>query len=109
MSSVYLATDERNEENLEWLRKNRATLFSDLIAPVDREQFGWPLLFTDIIGLVEQQSESLCPRIVGELTRGWLVIGYGSSYFYAHGMSSVCAFLNTEIRNADLSGSLPEE
>lgn len=69
--SMYLATDEREEENLEWLRKNGATLFSDLIAPVDREQFGWPLLFTDIVALVEQQ-----------------VIGYGSSYFYAHAMSS---------------------
>ncbi|PVG04811.1 hypothetical protein CPB86DRAFT_18038 [Serendipita vermifera] len=70
--SIYLATDERSEEGLQYLRQNGAILFNDLMTQEDRRQFGWGLLFSDVVALVEQQ-----------------VIGKGSSFFYAHAMSSV--------------------
>lgn len=47
-----------------------AILTSSLLTPADRQAFGWPLLFTDVLGLVEQAV----------LARG--------HYFYGHGLSS---------------------
>ncbi|KAH7913488.1 hypothetical protein BJ138DRAFT_1111447 [Hygrophoropsis aurantiaca] len=67
----YIATDERNQGNLAYLREQGAVLVSDLLTMEDRRRFGWQLMLTDILGLVEQAT----------LARG--------SYFYAHAMSSV--------------------
>ncbi|KIM22748.1 hypothetical protein M408DRAFT_28494 [Serendipita vermifera MAFF 305830] len=69
---IYLATDERDNEALRLFKESHIKLFSDLVTMDDRREFGWPLLFSDVIALVEQQ-----------------VIGLGAGYFYAHAMSSV--------------------
>lgn len=71
-SFIYLATDERSEEGQRMLRESHMVLFSDLVTMTDRRDFGWPLLYSDVIALVEQQ-----------------IIGSGAAYFYAHAMSSV--------------------
>ncbi|KAH7914049.1 hypothetical protein BJ138DRAFT_1144531 [Hygrophoropsis aurantiaca] len=68
---IYLATDERDPGNLAYLSDHGAIMASDLITLEDRRRFGWPLLLTDVLGLVEQDL----------LAR--------SSYFYAHALSSV--------------------
>ncbi|KAG8949667.1 hypothetical protein FRC04_008413 [Tulasnella sp. 424] len=67
----FLATDERFANNLIWLRQNNAVLISDLLTPQDRREFGWPIMITDVLALVEQ-----------------VVISH-SYYFYAHAMSSL--------------------
>lgn len=69
---IYLATDERDEQAIRYLGENGVKLFNDLVSFDDRREFGWPLLFSDTISLVEQ----------------W-VIGHGAGYFYGHAMSSV--------------------
>ncbi|KAG8903164.1 hypothetical protein FRB99_003665 [Tulasnella sp. 403] len=69
--SFFLATDERSPEGLEYLRTHGALLTLDLMTIEDRREFGWPIMLTDVIALVEQVVMSK---------------GY---YFYAHAMSSV--------------------
>lgn len=46
-------------------------MISDLLFPEDRRIIGWPLLFTDVLALLEQS-----------------VMAH-AAYFYAHAMSSV--------------------
>ena len=70
LSRFYLATDERDSLNLAYLASRGALLPSALLTPEDRRQFGWPLLFTDVLGVVEQA-----------------VLAH-AHYFYAHAMSS---------------------
>ncbi|KAG9043074.1 hypothetical protein FS837_010058 [Tulasnella sp. UAMH 9824] len=67
----FLATDERFANNIIWLRQNKAVLISDLLTPQDHQKFGWPLMITDVLALLEQ-----------------VVISH-SYYFYAHAMSSL--------------------
>ncbi|KAG6331977.1 hypothetical protein ID866_7110 [Astraeus odoratus] len=67
----YIATDERDPGNLAYLGEHGAIRAPDLITMEDRRRFGWPLLLTDVLGIVEQDL----------LARG--------SYFYAHALSSV--------------------
>ncbi|KAH7921544.1 hypothetical protein BV22DRAFT_1019154 [Leucogyrophana mollusca] len=67
----YIATDERNPENLAYLESQGGLLISDLLTKEDRREFGWALMLTDVLSLVEQAT----------LARG--------AYFYAHAMSSV--------------------
>ncbi|KAG8916486.1 hypothetical protein FRC00_000056 [Tulasnella sp. 408] len=67
----FLATDERFANNMIWLRQNKAVLISDLLTPQDHQKFGWPLMITDVLALLEQ-----------------VVISH-SYYFYAHAMSSL--------------------
>ena len=67
----YLATDERSPEGLEYVRSHGAVLIHDLLFPEDRRLIGWPLLYTDVLALLEQS------------------IMAHSVYFYAHAMSSV--------------------
>ncbi|KAG8899389.1 hypothetical protein FRC01_010563 [Tulasnella sp. 417] len=67
----YIATDERDIVGLDYIRKNGGVLFGDLITIEDRQKFGWPMMITDVIALVEQ------------------VVLSHSYYFYAHAMSSV--------------------
>ncbi|KIK18769.1 hypothetical protein PISMIDRAFT_683952, partial [Pisolithus microcarpus 441] len=67
----YIATDERDPGNLAYLKERGAVRASDLITIEDRRRFGWPLLLTDVLGIVEQEL----------LSR--------ASFFYAHALSSV--------------------
>ncbi|KAH7928205.1 hypothetical protein BV22DRAFT_225426 [Leucogyrophana mollusca] len=67
----YLATDERDPGNLAYISDHGALMASDIITIEDRQRFGWPLVMTDVLGIVEQDL----------LARG--------SYFYAHALSSV--------------------
>lgn len=53
---LYLATDERSPDGLKYLEEHKAVLFDDLVTKEDRREFGWPLLYTDVVALVEQQS-----------------------------------------------------
>jgi len=50
----FLATDERGRANMTYLRAHGAVLVGELLTRADRRTFGWPLLFTDVLGLVEQ-------------------------------------------------------
>lgn len=68
---IYIATDERDPGNLAYLRDHGVLRASDLITMEDRRRFGWPLLITDVLGIVEQEL----------LARG--------TFFYAHALSSV--------------------
>lgn len=69
----FLATDERSPEVLAYARAHNATLISDLLAetPHLRRLFGWPMLYTDTLGLVEQ----------GVMAR--------AAFFFAHYRSSL--------------------
>jgi hypothetical protein len=66
----YLATDERDPDNLAYVSDRGAILLSDLLTIEDRRAFGWPLMISDVLGLVEQAM----------LSR--------ADYFYAHALSS---------------------
>ncbi|KAF8123741.1 hypothetical protein EV363DRAFT_1179181 [Boletus edulis] len=69
--SIYVATDERDPGNLAYLRDHGVVRAPDLITIEDRRRFGWPLLITDVLGIVEQDL----------LAR--------ATFFYAHALSSV--------------------
>ncbi|KAF9229267.1 hypothetical protein BS17DRAFT_792228 [Gyrodon lividus] len=66
----FIATDESDPEKLRYFSDNGAIMFRDLVTFEDRHEFGWGILFSDIIGLVEQAT----------LAR--------ASYFYGSAMSS---------------------
>jgi len=68
---IYIATDERDPGNLAYLRDHGVVRAPDLITIEDRRRFGWPLLITDVLSIVEQEL----------LAR--------ASFFYAHALSSV--------------------
>lgn len=67
----YIATDERDPENLKYLREQGAVLITDLLTKEDHRELGWPILLTDVLALLEQ---SIMSR---------------AAYFYAHAFSSV--------------------
>ncbi|KAH7882455.1 hypothetical protein F5I97DRAFT_1817012 [Phlebopus sp. FC_14] len=67
----YIATDERDPENLQYLREQGAVLITDLLTKDDRIKFGWSIMLTDVLSLLEQAT----------LSR--------AAYFYAHALSSV--------------------
>lgn len=67
----YVATDERDPKNLAYLRDQGAVLISDLLTIYDRRAFGWSIMLTDVLSVVEQAT----------LAR--------AAYFYAHAHSSV--------------------
>ncbi|KAF8555820.1 hypothetical protein OG21DRAFT_1410330 [Imleria badia] len=67
----YIATDERDPNNLQFLRDQGAVLITDLLTNEDHREYGWPILLTDVLALVEQ---SIMSR---------------AAYFYAHAFSSV--------------------
>jgi len=50
----FLATDERDPSNIAYLADHGAVLTSKLLTIDDRRAFGWPLMLTDVLGLVEQ-------------------------------------------------------
>lgn len=70
--SIFIATDERSPEAIAFLHENNVLLFKDLVTINDHRDFGWPLMLTDVIALVEQG-----------------VLGMGASFFYGHALSSV--------------------
>ncbi|KAG1884440.1 hypothetical protein F4604DRAFT_1574879 [Suillus subluteus] len=67
----YIATDERDPTNLTYLRSQGAVLISDLLTIDDRRTFGWSLMLTDVLSVVEQATLA------------------HAAYFYAHAYSSV--------------------
>ncbi|KAG1831076.1 hypothetical protein EV424DRAFT_1373861 [Suillus variegatus] len=67
----YIATDERDLTNLTYLRNQGAVLISDLLTTDDRRTFGWSLMLTDVLSVVEQATLA------------------HAAYFYAHAHSSV--------------------
>jgi hypothetical protein len=67
----YIATDERNPDNLKYLREQGGVLFTDLLTKEDYREYGWQILLTDVVALVEQ---SIMSR---------------AAYFYAHALSSM--------------------
>ncbi|KAG8982779.1 hypothetical protein FRB90_006556 [Tulasnella sp. 427] len=67
----FLATDERSVEGLKYVREHGAVLIGDLVTIEDRREFGWGIMVTDVLALVEQAV----------LSKAY--------YFYAHAMSSV--------------------
>jgi hypothetical protein len=69
---IYIATDETDPAALDYLRNNSVILFQDITTIHDRREFGWPLMYTDVVALVEQA-----------------VMGIGAGYFYGHALSSV--------------------
>lgn len=52
-----MATDERNHDTLAYARSQGAILFSDLLesSPHLRRLIGWPIMFSDVLALVEQE------------------------------------------------------
>jgi len=86
----YLATDEKDEESRKWLRSQGAILIDDLLTIEDRREFGWSIVVTDVMGVLEQAI----------LARSY--------YFYAHAMSSVAggAVNLRAVRGADPRTSL---
>ena len=77
----YVATDERSPEGLEAIRDAGAVLMVDLLTREDRRDFGWPLIITDVMALVEQ------------------AVLFHSAFFYGHAMSSLAGVI-TNIRAA---------
>ncbi|GJJ13799.1 hypothetical protein Clacol_008056 [Clathrus columnatus] len=67
----FIATDERNSTNLDYMRQNGAVIIYDLLTIEDRREIGWPLLFTDVLGIVEQR------------------VAASSAFFYGHALSSL--------------------
>ncbi|KAH8993710.1 hypothetical protein EDB92DRAFT_374969 [Lactarius akahatsu] len=67
----FVATDERDPEALRKIAAAGAVFVSDLLTMEDYRAFGWPLMFTDVMGLVEQQV----------LVRGGFFYGPGLSSF----------------------------
>jgi hypothetical protein len=77
----YVATDERSPEGLEAIRDAGAVLMVDLLTMEDRRDFGWPLVFTDVMALVEQ------------------AVLFHSAFFYGQAMSSLAGVI-TNMRAA---------
>ncbi|KAF8340001.1 uncharacterized protein EI90DRAFT_2907527 [Cantharellus anzutake] len=50
----FIATDARTEGELKHIRENGGVLIVDLLSPSDRRLVGWPLLITDVMGILEQ-------------------------------------------------------
>lgn len=70
-SRFFVATDERDPKNLTYLTNNGVVLINDLLTFEDRRTFGWPLIMSDVVAILEQAT----------LAR--------AAYFYGHAMSSV--------------------
>ncbi|KAI9444791.1 hypothetical protein H4582DRAFT_2108601 [Lactarius indigo] len=71
----FVATDERDTDARRKIADAGALFFSDLLTMDDRREFGWPLMFTDVLALVEQQLLA------------------HSAFFYGHGMSSLAGVI----------------
>jgi len=69
---IFIATDERNRTALNSIREHGVLLFDDLVTVNDRREFGWPIMLSDVVALVEQAA-----------------LGIGAGFFYGHALSSV--------------------
>lgn len=67
----FVATDERDPKSLTYLTTNQVVLIQDLLSFEDRRAFGWPLVMSDVVAVLEQATLAQ------------------SAYFYGHAMSSV--------------------
>jgi hypothetical protein len=71
LQRYYIATDERTGNATTAILAQRGAITAlDLLTMSDRRAYGWPLLFTDLLGIVEQ------------------VLLMHAHYFYGHGLSS---------------------
>ncbi|QRV91013.1 O-FucT domain protein [Ceratobasidium sp. AG-Ba] len=61
----YLATDARTPQNMEYMRKNGAILIDDLLTLEDRQAFGWSIMLTDVLSILEQTVLSHSAFFVG--------------------------------------------
>ncbi|KAI0257124.1 hypothetical protein BJV78DRAFT_12780 [Lactifluus subvellereus] len=77
----YVATDERDPNARQAIADGGAVFISDLLTKEDRRRFGWPLMITDVLALVEQR----------------LLVH--SVFFYGHAMSSLAGVI-TNMRAA---------
>lgn len=74
----YLATDERNATFIEYYKEHGAVMIQDLLTAQDRRDMdAWPLVFTDVLGVLEQTM----------LAR--------ASTFYGHALSRSAFFLES--------------
>jgi hypothetical protein len=66
----FVATDERDPDARRMIAAAGAVFMSDLLTMEDRQAFGWSLMITDVMALVEQQ------------------VLVHSNFFYGYGLSS---------------------
>lgn len=71
----FVATDERDPDARRKIAAAGAVFMSDLLTKKDRQEFGWSLMITDVMALVEQQ----------------LLVHSG--FFHGHGVSSFAGFI----------------
>jgi hypothetical protein len=71
----FVATDERDPDARRKIAAAGALFLSDLLTMDDRREFGWPIMITDVLALVEQQLLS------------------HSAFFYGHAMSSLAGVI----------------
>ena len=71
----FVATDERDPDARRKIAAAGAVFMYDLLTMEDRRAFGWPLMFTDVRALVEQQLLA------------------HSAFFYGHAMSSLAGVI----------------
>jgi hypothetical protein len=79
--AFYVATDERDPDARQVISDAGAVMISDLLTMEDRRAFGWPLVITDILALVEQ------------------ALLVHSAFFYGPGASSLAGVI-TNLRAA---------
>jgi len=79
--AFYVATDERDPDGRQVISDAGAVMMADLLTMEDRRAFGWPLMITDVLALVEQ------------------ALLVHSAFFYGHGMSSLAGVI-TNLRAA---------
>ncbi|GJJ13806.1 hypothetical protein Clacol_008063 [Clathrus columnatus] len=63
----FIATDERNKDNLEYMRQDGGITIHDLLTIEDRREADWPLFFTDVLGIVEQRVAASSMFFYGQL------------------------------------------
>ncbi|KAG9125975.1 hypothetical protein FRC07_005383 [Ceratobasidium sp. 392] len=61
----YLATDARTSQNKKYMRENGAILIDDLLTLEDRQAFGWSIMLTDVLAVLEQSVLSHSAFFVG--------------------------------------------
>lgn len=61
----YLATDARTPQNMRYMRQNGAIFIDDLLTLEDRQAFGWSIMLTDVLAVLEQTVLSHSAFFVG--------------------------------------------
>lgn len=60
-------TDERSKEGLDYLRLHGGVLLQDLLTHEDRQAFGWPVIYTDVVAMVEKSLAAHADFFMGQL------------------------------------------